>query len=158
MNTNSKSRLSQFLYDAFNYDSILNLNINNFNTSFLLQNEYQEPFNTVLLVAPELSNIFFNYINVYILPTIFHVTPSAVFDVFINNSNFYWGDGVIQFFLFFLYVYFFIYFFSNSVTLKWVIFLNSHFIRFYYYFFSVSKETRIQFEALTQTVIFFLVY
>jgi hypothetical protein len=31
-------------------------------------------------------------------------------------------------------------------------------MRFYYFFYSISKETRIQFEAVTQTMVFFLIY
>jgi hypothetical protein len=156
--TNSKIQSSQSLYNSFMYDSILALSVNNFNTLFFLQNEYQEPLNTILLIAPETSTVFYNFLNLYLMPTIFDVTPSVVFDIFTNNLNFYYGDGVVQFFLFFLYVYFFIYFFSTSISLKWSLFFNAHFTRFYYYFYSISKETRIQFEALTQTAIFFVIY
>jgi len=118
IHTNSKINSSQFLYDSFNYDTIVLMSVNNFTTSFFFQNEYQESLNTVLLLSPEISTVFVNYFNLYVTPTIFNLYPSSVFDLFTNNLNFYYGEGVVQFFLFFLYVFFFIYFFSSTISFR----------------------------------------
>jgi len=149
---------NQLLYNAFMYDSVTLLNICNFSNSPLLQSEYQEPFNVTLILAPELLPTFSDFYTLYVASSTINVLPSAVFDSYSNNLNFFYGEGCVHFFLFFLYVYFIIYFFSTLILLKWVSFTSSHFMRFYYFFYSISKETRIQFEAVTQTMVFFLIY
>jgi hypothetical protein len=125
---------NQLLYNAFMYDTVTLLNICNFATSPLLQNEYQEPFNVTLILAPELLPTFTDFYNLYIASTTINVLPSAVFDSYSNNLNFFYGEGCVHFFLFFLYVYFIIYFFSTLILLRWVNFSNSHFMRFYFFF------------------------
>ncbi len=92
---------------------------------------------------------FFNNIN---------FLPSSVFDSFTNNINYFANDGFVVFIMFFLYVWFIVYFFLTSFSLRWSSFNFSHFNRFYYYFYSISVETRIQLEAVMQTFIFFLFY
>lgn len=156
--SNLKTNSTQLLYDAYIYDSVVLLNIQNFTASPLLQTEYQEPFNAALIVAPELLPTFTDFFSLYVSSNSVNVLPSAVFDSYTNNVNFFYGEGCVHFFLFFLYVYFIIYFFSTLILMKWVNFSNSHFIRFYLFFYSISKETRIQFEAVTQTMVFFLIY
>ena len=42
--------------------------------------------------------------------------------------------------------------------MNWTIFINSYWVRFYYYFFSLSKEIRSQFEASLHTILFLLLY
>jgi hypothetical protein len=105
-----------------------------------------------------LFSLFSEYINLFILNNSVNNSPSIVFDFYLSNLNFFYGEGCIQLFLFFIYIYFIIYIFTTSFLLKWVNFTVSHFYRFYYYFYSLSKETRIQFEAITQTMVFFLIY
>jgi hypothetical protein len=69
----------------------------------LLQSEYQETFSTTLIVAPELSIMFNDYLSSYFLASTFNNTPSAVFDSYINNVNYYPSEGVIHYMLFALY-------------------------------------------------------
>jgi hypothetical protein len=154
----SHTNASQLLYDSLMYDSVILLNTQSLAISTLFQTEYQEPFNVILVIAPELVNAFTEYFLTYIMSSTLNFTPSVVFDAYTNNLNFFYGEGCVHFFLFFLYVYFIIYFFSTLILLKWANFSNSHFLRFYYFFYSLSKETRIQFEAVTQTMVFFLIY
>jgi len=126
--------------------------------STLLVSEYQEPISTVLILSPELCFLFYEYLNTFFLFFILNNNPSITFDLYLNNLNFYYGEGCIQLFLFFLYVYFITYIFMTIFVLKWLNFFLSHFLRAYYYFYSISKETRIQFEAVTQTMVFYLIY
>ena len=155
---NTQIRTPQFLYDSFIYDIVLFLNIYYLPFSTLILSSYQEHISSVLILAPELSFLFTEYVNNYVLFNLINTSPSAVFDSYLNNLNFFYGEGCVQLFLFFLYVYFIVYIFTTVFLLKWGSFFTTHFWRFYYYFYSLSKETRIQFEAVTQTMIFLLVY
>jgi hypothetical protein len=126
--------------------------------STLLISEYQESLSTVLVLSPELYSLFYEYLNTFVVYATLNTSSVIAFDLYINNLNFYYGEGCVQLFLFFLYVFFMVYSFTTIFLLRWVNFLISHFLRFYYYFYSISKETRIQFEAITQTMVFFLIY
>jgi hypothetical protein len=115
---NTQTRNSQFLFDSFIYDSVLFLNIYYLPFSTLLVTGYQENLSSVLVLAPELSFLFTEYINNYVLYGLVNVSPSAVFDAYSNNVNFFFGEGCIQFLLFFFYVYFIIYIFTTVFLLK----------------------------------------
>jgi hypothetical protein len=118
MSSNSKftSNTIQSLYIAFNEDLILQTSTFFLPFSSLLHSEYQDTFSTVLLVAPELSSLFNDYIYSYVLPNSFMNTPSAVFDSYLNNLNFFYGEGCVQlrrrlctiFFIFYLYILYYI--------------------------------------------------
>jgi hypothetical protein len=86
MDSNSKYYNNvQTLYTAFNEDIILQTTTCFLPFSSLLQSDYQETFSTLLVVAPELSNLLNDYIYVYIMPSTFAVTPAAVFDSYTSN-------------------------------------------------------------------------
>ena len=158
INLNIQVRTPQFLYDSFVYDTILFLNIYYLPFSTLILSDYQEHISSVLVLSPELFFLFTEYLNTFVLNSLINTSPSAVFDSYLNNLNFFYGEGCVQLFLFFIYVYFIVYVFTTVFLLKWINFFTTHFWRFYYYFYSLSKETRIQFEAVTQTMVFFLIY
>jgi len=155
---NLQIRTSQFLYDSFVYDTILFLNLYYLPFSTLILSGYQEHVSSIMVLSPELSSLFIEYINTYIVYNLINNSPSAVFDTYLNNLNFFYGEGCLQLFLFFIYVYFIVYVFTTIFLLKWINFLATHFWRFFCFFYSLSKETRIQFEAVTQTMVFFLIY
>ena len=136
-------------------DLILETSILSLPTMNLLQTEYQEVFSTLTLLAPELSSMLSDYVLTYYTNSVINFLPSAVFDSYTNNMNYYFSDGVLHFMMFWLYIWFVVYFFTTTVTLKWSTSAGSHFARFYYYFFSISRETRIQFEAVAQSMLFF---
>jgi len=75
----------QTLYIAFSEDLVLQTSTFFLPFSSLLQSEYQETFSTVLVVAPELSTMFNDYIYSYVLPSAFMHTPAAVFDSYLSN-------------------------------------------------------------------------
>jgi hypothetical protein len=135
---------------------LLNLQYLPFTT--LLVSEYQDPVSTILTLSPELVLLFIEYFNTFIIYSLINNSPSIIFDLYSDNLNFFYSEGCIQFLYVFIYIYFIVYSFSTTFLLKWVNFYMSHFLRFYYYFYSISKETRIQFEVVTQTMVFFLIY
>jgi len=155
---NSNTTDVQLLYSSNMNDLILETSILSLPTMNLLQTEYQEVFSTLTLLAPELSSMLSDYVLTYYTNSVINFLPSAVFDSYTNNMNYYFSDGVLHFMMFWLYIWFVVYFFTTTVTLKWSTSAGSHFARFYYYFFSISRETRIQFEAVAQSMLFFLLY
>jgi hypothetical protein len=110
--------IHQQLYMSTIFDITNSITINFLPLSPLLQSEYQEPINSLLLLSPELTTLFISYLDVFILSPELNVTPSAVFDTFSNNLNFYYGEGLVQLFLFFFYIYVFIYIFLILASLK----------------------------------------
>jgi len=158
LQTNPASNTPQLLHSAFLYDTSTSLSILGFPLSPLLSTEYQDVTSTLLSITPELTTTLVSYVEAYIFLPSLNNLPTAVFDFYVNNSNFFYGEGCVFFFLYFLYAFFLVYVFMTSSLLRWQNFYGAHFLRFYYYFYSLSKETRIQFEAVTQTMIFFLIY
>jgi len=124
---NTQVRAPQFLYDSFIYDNLLFVNIHYLPLTTLILSSYQEYISSILVLTPELSFLINNYINNYVLFSYINTSPSAVFDSYINNLNFFYGEGFLQFFLFYIYIYFLIYIFTNSFLLKWSSFYTTHF-------------------------------
>ena len=155
---NSKINVAQTLYTSVINDLITQTNTFFLPLSPLLHSEYQETFSTTFIVAPELVHLFIDYVNIYFFSNTFNNVPSVVFDSYVNNLNYYTGEGVIYFLLFALYVWFLVYFFITSILLKWSNPISIYFIRFYLYFYSMSREIRFQLEAVFQTFLFFLLY
>ena len=149
---------NQSLYQAFYNDNLLSINTLNVPLFNSLNSEYQDSLSSVSFLAPELSTSFYDYLNDIYFNSSLKFLPTAMFDSFTNNVNFYYSEGSVSLALFFMFVWFVIYFFTIKATLKWSKSNNPHFIRFYNYFYSMSKETRIQFEAMSQTTVFFLLY
>jgi len=127
IHVNTSLRSPQFLYDSFIYDNILFLNIHSLPFSTLFLSTYQEHVSSILVLAPELSFLFVEYVNNYVIFNLINTSPSAVYDTYINNLNFFFGEGCVQFFLFFLYVYFIIYIFHTVFLLSWSTFFTTHF-------------------------------
>lgn len=124
----------------------------------LMGSNYQDFFTLIAIVSPELNLAISDYFYEIFFFNNINFLPSSVFDSFTNNLNYFANDGFVVFIMFFLYIWFIVYFFLTSFSLRWSSFNFSHFNRFYYYFYSISVETRIQLEAVMQTFIFFLFY
>ena len=146
------------LYNSFVYDLHSFFFINSSFKILLFSSFYQDIHSLVLLFSPELVlafNDYFIFLQNYSLNT---GSASAYFDSYVSNINYNFGDGVLFFFMFFIFSWFIIYFFLTSLFLRWSINYFNHLIRFYLYFFSMSKETRLQFESVIQTAVFFIFY
>lgn len=158
IHANTKNDTINTLYSSFMNDIIVQTNTCFLPLSPLLQSEYQEVLSTTLLVSPELSLVLDDYLATYWLSSTFNNLPAAVFDSYTNNLNYYPSEGLISFMLFGLYIWFLVYFFTTNLSLKWTQPISAHFVRFYYYFFSMSREIRVQLEAVLQTILFILLY
>lgn len=158
LKTNSWNFNLQTLYFSFLNDIYLDF----FNLYLplisLMGSNYQDFFTLIAIISPELNIAISDYFYEVFFFNNVNLLPAAVFDSFTNNLNYFSNDGFVVFIMFFLYVWFIVYFFLTSFSLKWSSFNFSHFNRFFYYFYSISVETRIQLEAVIQTFVFFLFY
>ena len=118
INNTVNSSTTDALYNAFNEDIVLYLNVYFLPMSPMFNSEYQESITNVIFLAPELSTVLNTYFKDYYFNSSFLTAPASVFDSFVNNLNFFFGEGMVYFFLFFLYIYFIIYFFTLIVSLK----------------------------------------
>ena len=124
----------------------------------LFSSFYQDIYALTLLFSPELTLAFNDYFNFLDNYTLNNGIVSSYFDSYVSNMNYNFGDGILFFFLFFLFSWFLTYFFISSLFFKWSTNYFNHLIRFYLYFFSMSRETRLQFESVIQTAVFFIFY
>lgn len=146
------------LYNSYIYDIFLGFNIKYALNMIFFSSFYQDVYSIILLFSPEMIlalNDYFVYLSNYNLSS---GSVSAYFDSYVSNLNYSFGDGVLFFFFFFFFSWFLTYFFLTSFFLRWTTNYFSQLLRFYLYFFSMSRETRVQFEALAQTAIFFIFY
>jgi len=149
---------SQVLYHSLLNDMVTNILNYSLNSLPSLQSDYQDMFSNILLLSPELVLVLNEFVDTFYLQKTVNMTPTAVFDSFNNVLNFYSTEGTVYLMLFVLYTWFVSYITLTGLLLKWVNGVSPQFTRWYYYFFSVSREIRIQLEAVFQTIIFFMLY
>jgi hypothetical protein len=65
LNSSSSKSVSESLFNNLMGDLLTQTNTTFFALSPLLQSEYQETFSTTLLVSPELSMVFSDYVTTY---------------------------------------------------------------------------------------------
>jgi hypothetical protein len=97
---NSNTNDIQTLYSSVMNDLILETSTLSLPTMNLLQTEYQESFSTLMLLAPELSTMISDYALTYYTNSVINFLPSAVFDSYTNNMNYYFSEGVLHFMMF----------------------------------------------------------
>ena len=146
------------LYNSFMHDLFLTFSVKFSNLMVLFSSSYQDIFSLILLFSPDLILAFDDYFFTYYSTNFINTTVASVFDSYSSNLNYIFGEGLITLFLFMLFSWFIVYFFTLNSFLRWSNFHPTQFMRFYLYFFSMSKDTRVQFEAVTQTLIFFIFY
>jgi hypothetical protein len=93
----------QSLYLNSMIDSSIHLNSLYLPINSLLQTEYQESLALTTLVSPELTIAMQDYVTAYFLNSSFSQTPSAVFDSYTNNLNFFPSEGIVHVLLFGMY-------------------------------------------------------
>ena len=158
LSTNIWSLSVSSLYISFIKDIYLSFSIQYLAILPLFTSTYQDIFSVVLLFSPELVMTIHDYFYIYYFNSSTFFNVSACFDSYTSNLNFNFNENMTSLFMFFFFAWFLIYFFYMSMLLKWSKFTWSQFMRTYIYFFSMSKETRIQFESVLQAGIFFIFY
>lgn len=152
----NKSTYSKELYDFFIWD-LVSIIYNKFlPLQFLFYTDYQDFLMIMLYYSPELTLALTDYINTYWTNSTLSYVTSAVFDLYSDSLNSAISEFVEYFILFFFFVWIAILFVNIFHYTKWNNPLEIYFVRLYNYIYSMSKETRIQFEAML--FIFFLFF
>jgi hypothetical protein len=94
---------AQLLYSSVMYDILLDVTSLNISLVNLMQAEYQEILSTIFLLTPELSLMCLDYFTIYNFNDTMSYLPSAVFDSYISNNNFFFSEGIISFLMFWFY-------------------------------------------------------
>jgi hypothetical protein len=152
----NKSTYSKELYDFFIWD-LVSIIYNKFlPLQFLFYTDYQDFLMIMLYYSPELTLALTDYINTYWTNSTLSYATAAVFDLYSDALNSAISEFVEYFILFFFFVWIAILFVNIFHYTKWNNPLEIYFVRLYNYIYSMSKETRIQFEAML--FIFFLFF
>ena len=146
------------LYNSFLHDTYIIFVLRYFNILPSFVSSYQDLFTVSLIFTPEVILAFNEYFNSFYNLFFLNSVATACFDSYTSNMSYSMQEGLSSIFLFFIFSWFIIYFFLSSLSLLWSKLHIGQFVRTYLYFFSLSREVRIQFEATTQTAIFFVLY
>lgn len=153
VNYSASSLYVSYINDLYNNFSVLYLPLLS-----LFSSSYQDVYSLVMLVSPEVIIAFADYFNLYHSSSFINAQVSACFDSYTNNLNYIFGEGILSLFMFLFFAWLLIYFFTVNSLLTWSTYNYSQFARLYLYFFSMSRDTRLQFEVVLQTAIFFFFY
>jgi len=154
----NKNTYSRELYDLFIWDLTSTVYNKFLPLQFLFYTDYQDFIVVLLYYSPELMLALTDYINIYWLNSSFNYSPAAVFDIFNDSLNTAVSEFVEYFILFFSFIWAVVIFINIFHLVKWNNPLEAYMIRLFYYFFSSSREMRIQFEVLLQFFFFFFFY
>lgn len=158
MTESNKLKFTRELYDFFIWDIANNVFNKYFPTQFFFYTDYQDYISILLKYSPELITALDDYVNVYWLSQVLASTPTSVFDLFNDNSVSALNDFLEFTLLFFFFIFLAIFFINLFGLSKWSQSNDSYLGRFVYYAYSLAKESRIQFEAMLQTLFFFIFY
>ncbi len=157
LETNKSSR-SRELYDLFMWDLSASLYNKFLPVQFLFYTDYQDFLVVLLYYSPELLLVINDYVNLYWLNTALNYTPATVFDLFSDSMNHSIAEFCENLILFFSFIWAVAIFINIFQLLKWNNPLEIYIFKFMNYLFTVSKESRVQFESLLQTFFFFIFY
>ena len=146
------------LYDLFIWDVAMGFSTKYFPNQLLFYTDYQDFIAIILYFSPELTLAFADYLDIYwYKPTINHA-PSAVFDIFQDSINSSLTEFT-EYLIIFVFFSWLVLLFVNTFNLfKWASSTESYMVRFNYYIYSISRESRLQFEVALQIFFFFVFY
>lgn len=154
----NKLTYSKELYDFFIWD-LVSLVYNKFLPfQFLFYTDYQDFIMVLLYYSPELLLALTDYLNAYWINSAMSYSPAAVFDLFTDTVNSSISEFVEYFILFFFFIWIIVFFINVFHIVKWNNPIEVYFVRLYYYFYSTSREMRMQFEAMLLVIFFFFFY
>jgi len=153
-----KSNFPKEFFDLFIWDISNFIHVKFLPTDIFFYSDYQDLMPLLLYYSPELIFAVNELINTTFIQSVMYYTPSIVYDIFqdsLNNSLSEVGEHFLLFFIFFWVVLFIVNIFR---LIKWNRSIEIYFIKFYVYLHNLTKEFRIQFEALIQTFFFFFFF
>lgn len=126
--------------------------------SFFFYSDYQDSTVMFLYFSPELILALESFVNVFWENSVFATACAASFDIFADSNMTVVSEFLSYFFLFYLFIWFIILFVNFLNLFKISNPLEIPYLRFVFYLNSLSKETRIQTEAVFQLTILVLFY
>jgi len=158
INETDSFNYSKELFDLMMWDNLSFIHNNFLSLQVVFYTDYQDFLVLVLHHTPELSLALIDYVNIYWLNSIINSTPSAVFDIF-NDSIYSSISEFLEYFIAFIAFMWMVVIFTGIFRItKWNNPLEIYFVRFQNFIFSISRETRIQFEAAIKVFFFVFFY
>lgn len=154
----NKNTFTKELYDLFIWDIATSFSNKFLPLQFLFYTDYQDFVVVLMYYSPELILVLNDYVNTYWVNSTLSYTPSAVYDLFHDSINSSISEFVEYIILFFMFVWAIVIFINLFHLLKWNNPLEIYFARFLSYLYSISRESRVQFESMLQTFFFFAFY
>lgn len=153
-----KLNYSKELYDLIIWDLATNIHNKFLPLQFFFYSDYQDFLTIMLYYSPELLFVLNDYINIYWTNNVINYNSSIVFDLFSDLLNTSISEFVEYFILFFSFIWIMLLFSNIFRIIKWNNTVEVYFIRFLNYFYSIAKDTRLQFEMMLHTFFFFIFY
>lgn len=138
--------LSCFLYNTF------------LPAQLLFFTDYQDFMVIVLYHSPELTLAILEYTNSFWLSASIGSNPSSVFDIFNDAIMSTLSEFLEYFIAFFIFIWGVIFFMSIFRLLKWNNIIEVYLVRMHSFLFSISRENRLQLEAVLTVVFIFVLY
>ena len=154
----NKQIFTKELFNFFIWDLINSIYIKFLPLQIIFYTDYQDYLTILLYYSPELILALNDYINSYWINNVLNYLPAAGFDLFSDTANLAISEFMEYFILIFFFFWILIIFISVFSILKWNNPVENYFIRLYYYAYSTSRETRIQFETMLMVFFFFFFY
>jgi hypothetical protein len=125
---------------------------------FLFSTDYQDFLITLTYHSPELITTLIDFIKLHWFNNSFSAQPSALFDLFSDNLNLTLFEFIEYFILILFYTWVTVMFITFFRILNWKLSLESYSVRFIYYFFSFSRDVRLQYESVILIVFYFFLH
>lgn len=154
----NKLTFSKEFYDLYIWDILSTFSIKFLSLQFLFYTDYQDLVLMIAYYSPELIIALDDFIDIYWLNSVFSWTPAIVFDSFHDALNATISEFFENITLFFFFAWVVAIFINIFNLLKWNNPLEVYVFRLLNYLYSVSKESRAQFESVLQTFFFFVFY
>lgn len=154
----NKTLYSKELYDYLMWDLASTISTKFLPAQFLFYTDYQDFISLMLHYSPELLMAFTDYYETYWSNFSMNYTPSAVYDIFNDSLNTAISEFIENILLFFIFAWLTVIFLSVFQVLKWNNPLEIYINRLLHWLYSISKDSRVQFESLLQTFFFFVFY
>lgn len=154
----NKTNYSRELYDLFIWDLTSTIYNKFLPLQFLFYTDYQDFLIILLYYSPELLLALTDYVNIYWLNSALNYAPAAVFDLFNDSLNTAISEFIEYIIAFFSFIWAIALFINIFHLLKWNNPLEIYIVKFLNYLYSVSRDARVQFEAMLQTFFFFFFY
>jgi hypothetical protein len=110
------------------------------------------------LLLPEVSLMITHKAKTYEFSSSISFSTAPTFDSYSVTSQLEYSEITMDIIPFMLFILFITAIFLPTLLLAWRVVLFPAILKIFYYSFSVSRETRIEFETLLQTALFFLFF